>query len=274
MQQFNDKELLGLDIEDIAKYKVLKMLSDKDCLTEEDLYTIKEDFEDTFVKTNREKYPLEMILLNKKEINLNNEYKDIKDILNNTLYTIMDTYLDIAYSVYLDKLNEIYENQFDYEQEYSNYDNEELEYIMEDDKEFESPVIYFEDIEEELFLELDYTINEIKNISLENKIEDKIERLSNNNKELMKENLEDLIEDINIEEINEDMADIILLKNSNLIDKDKEIEIIKNTKEYIGEKIDKMRENTKEETLENKLEKVNKKMNKEKVETTDMNIER
>lgn len=274
MQQFNDKELLGLDIEDIAKYKVLEMLSDKDCLTEEELYTIKEDFEDTFIKTNREKYPLEMILLNKKEINLNNEYKDIKEILNNTLYTIMDTYLDIAYSVYLDKLNELYENQFDYEQKYSNYDNEELEYVMENEKEFESPSIYFEDIEEELYLELDYTLNEVKNISLENKINEKIERLSNNNQELIKEDLENLIKDIKIEEISEDMADIILLKNSNLIDKDKEIEIIKNTREYLEEKIDKMRENIKEETLEDKLEKVNKKMNNEKIETTDMNIER
>ena len=274
MQQFNDKELLGLDIEDIAKYKVLEMLSDKDCLTEEELYTIKEDFEDTFIKTNREKYPLEMILLNKKEINLNNEYKDIKEILNNTLYTIMDTYLDIAYSVYLDKLIELYENQFDYEQKYSNYDNEELEYVMENEKEFESPSIYFEDIEEELYLELDYTLNEVKNISLENKINEKIERLSNNNQELIKEDLENLIKDIKIEEISEDMADIILLKNSNLIDKDKEIEIIKNTREYLEEKIDKMRENIKEETLEDKLEKVNKKMNNEKIETTDMNIER
>ena len=178
----------------------------------------------------------------------------------------MDTFLDVAYSVYLSKLDEMYEKQFEYENEYEGYDDEELEYLMEEET-LETPSVYFEDIEDELYFELDYTLNEVKNISLESKIEEKISKLPIKQQELMNESIEDFIKNVNEKEINEEMAEIFVINNMEKIKETNksDIEILNNTKECALTIINDMKENIKEETLDDKLEKVNEKINKEKV---------
>ena len=258
MQQLNSIEVAGLDIEDIAKYKVLEMLSEKECLTENDLYELKEDFEDTFIKSNKNEYALEILLLNKEDLTVDDTDKNYNIMLNNNLYPVMDLYLDMALSVYLDKFDEIHEEAMEYDDRYENYDAEEIEYLTEEyDGE---PSIYFEDIETQLFTELDFSINYLDDITLESKLEEKISNLLDTKKELIQENISDLLQNLTEEDITEEMAEILIVQNNDKVKNKIKTNAIQDTREYCRKMLEDMKANYKEKTIDTMLEEATEKM--------------